>query len=80
MSRITASIGIAAVLFGAACVKEGENRAVRPAARGAERPRTKKLPSSPPLPKVAAPDPVAAERVVDLFYTSNVAGEADPCG
>jgi hypothetical protein len=61
-------------LSAAACT-EGESRTKR-----AKAPAARKLPSVPPLPKVSAPEPVAAERVVDLFYTSNVGGEADPCG
>jgi hypothetical protein len=32
------------------------------------------------LPELKKPEPMAADKVVHLIYTSNVAGEADPCG
>jgi hypothetical protein len=32
------------------------------------------------LPELAAPKPVSADRILHIFFTSNVAGELDPCG
>jgi hypothetical protein len=32
------------------------------------------------LPELKKPTPLPAERIVHLLYTSNVAGEAEPCG
>jgi len=37
-------------------------------------------PKSLDLPQLVAPQPVAAARVVHLFFTANVAGEIEPCG
>ena len=41
-----------------------------------ERPRV----APPDLPALERPAPLPAERVVELFYTSNVGGDAEPCG
>ncbi len=32
------------------------------------------------LPRLVRPDPVAAARVVNVLYTTNVVGDAEPCG
>jgi hypothetical protein len=58
----------AVVLLAASCNRGGE-----PAAEAFRPPPVE-------LPELAAPKPVPAERVLHIFFTSNVAGELGPCG
>jgi hypothetical protein len=66
------------VLAWGGCVQEAPSpqRAPPPPKKPAAKPDQKKV----VLPQLKKPAPVAADRVVHLIYTSNVAGEAEPCG
>jgi hypothetical protein len=77
-SRHTALFLIAMFMLACGCVKEAPSpqKAPPPPRKPAAKPDQKKL----ILPEPKKPEPVAADKVVHLVYTSNVAGEAEPCG
>jgi hypothetical protein len=70
------------LVLAAACPTRRGDAAKRGKQGQAARPTPGKRPPPSPLdlPTLQQPAPLPAERVVDIFYTSNVAGEAEPCG
>lgn len=75
----TVSFIISVVLLSAAgCATEDPSSTPAPAQKAAN---LKQAPAAAlQLPELKKPAPLPAERIVHLLYTSNVAGEADPCG
>ena len=51
-----------------------------PPANAKKQPVQAKPEAPPELPKLVKPEAPPAKRVVDIFYSANVAGDADPCG
>jgi hypothetical protein len=74
----TVGLALCALLFffWAACQKEPRRAPTAPAPPAPKKPQPVTL----ELPTLTPPEPLPAQRVVDIFYTSNVAGEAEPCG
>jgi len=72
----TLLFGIIGLIFlgASACAPvRGKGKAAPSRADGAAVPRIE-------LPELAAPVPLPAKRVLNLFYSSNVMGDAEPCG
>jgi len=65
---------------GAACQREQGSSASPGPEPTAPSPIKRPPPAALSLPTLRAPRPLPAERVVHLVYSSNAAGEAEPCG
>jgi hypothetical protein len=68
---------LAAAVLGASCNMirrpRGSRRALRKAADSFRPPALE-------LPQLTAPQPLPAARVLDIFFTSTVVGDLEPCG
>ena len=78
MLRITPILLCIGLLSAAGCAPEESTLTSTPA------PATRAIKQTPKptlkLPTLNKPELLPAERIVHLLYTSNVAGEAEPCG
>jgi len=73
MKAISVFVTAAVLGLGWGCRKERSQPAVKPALASPAPPKVE-------LPRLEAPKAPQATRVVDLFYTANVGGDAEPCG
>lgn len=80
--RMLCLCGLGLLVLASACPTRHGDATRRGKQGQAAKPAPAKRPQPTPLdlPTLERPAPLPAERVVDIFYTSNVAGEAEPCG
>jgi len=80
MHKLIVPVLTCLLLPAGACLDEGRSGTVKVKASPV-RPKTRPVKvKAPELPRLARPRLPAAERIVDLFYTANIAAEAEPCG
>ena len=76
MLRITSIFISIGLVSAAGCVNEAPTSTPAPATKAVKQAPAPAL----ELPTLKKPEPLPAKRIVHLLYTSNVAGEAEPCG
>ena len=74
-TSIKIAVAAAALCLTGACRKE-----TRASTSSVKKPAARPAPPAVELPKITAPTVPDAARIVDLFYTANVGGDAEPCG
>jgi hypothetical protein len=79
-----AALLAAAMACGAACQDAGGRSSAQPQGPTKATAQTKRKQQTQadkePLPEPVRPEPLPAERVVDIFFTTNTDGDVDPCG
>jgi len=78
-STLYTSINIA-VVAAALCLSSGCRKETRASTSPVKKPAARPTPPPVELPKITAPTVPDAARIVDLFYSANVGGDAEPCG
>ena len=76
MLRIVSTLISVVLLSAAGCAMEDPASTPAPVTKAVKQTPRPTL----ELPTLNKPKPLPAERIVHLLYTSNVAGEAEPCG